>query len=361
MKNAALLTLAILAFVCLEYLSFGQGPTGSKVRAQLVDGSQIFGVTPSESIKLKLEFSELTIPLHKVRRIELKPKSPAARVELLNDDVISGQLVSDSTPVEALFGRVELKWEHVRFLDILPPRSTGSMPIRKGLVAYYSFDHGQESLGADDASEQFRAEVKGAKWIKEGKLGGAVEFNGKSTLTFEHAEALNFTKSLTLSAWINPNEIDRYGYAMIIGKTTGSSWQGGYGLARMSGDQENVYFFVNNYSSTVVKAPVKSGQWSHVVGVFDGKMLRIYVNGKEIESLPSNRGAKVQEPSQVQESGIEPVTAPLIFGSDTSGYFWKGKLDETALFDRALSNEEISRLYEAVGTEPTATKFLDAR
>lgn len=354
MKNAVLLTLAVFSCFGFEGLSFGQAPTGSKVRAQLVDGSQIFGITPSESIKLKLEFSELSIPLAKVRRIEWKPKSAIARVELLNDDVISGELIADSIAVQALFGVVELRCEHLRSIDRLPPQSAGSMPIRKGLVAYYSFDHGQEALGADDAAEKYRAEVKGAKWIKEGRLGGGVQFDGNSSLTIGHDDGLNFTKGITLSTWLNPGEGERYGYAMIVGKTTGSSWHGGFGLARMSGDAENLHFFVNNYSSSVVKAPVKAGQWSHVVGVFDGKVIKIYVNGKEIESLPASRHAKVRDLAHSVDASIQPVSAPLMLGSDPSGYFWKGKLDETALFDRALSAEEITRLYETGASEIAA-------
>jgi hypothetical protein len=332
-----------------------------RVRAHLIDGSQVNGITRNESLKLKLDFSELTIPLTKVRRIEMKDKSNLARILLMNEDVLSGQIASESSPIEALFGKFELRWEHLKSLDILPPRASGAMPVRKGLVAYYSFDHGQEALGIDDASEKFHGEASGAKWIEKGKRGGAAEFDGNSTLTFAHDQGLDFTQSLTLSAWIHPNESDRSGYAMIIGKTAGSSWNGGYGLARMSGDQENVYFFVNNYSRTAVKAPVKSGDWSHVVGTFDGKMLRIYVNGKEIESLPASPHAKVRDLALLPKMGIQPVSAPLMFGSDQSGYFWRGKLDETALFDRALSSDEIRELFEAVEPFHQATKVSEAR
>lgn len=354
MKKLLILAVTLCCGLGFESVAWAQTAVqttaGSKVRVQLIDGSQILGVTPSESIKVKLEFSELTIPLEKIRRIELKPKSSIARIELLNDDILSGQLVSDSIMLQALFGGVDLKWEHLKSIDRLPPTTSGSMPIRKGLVAYYSFDHGQEGIGADDAAEKFRAEVNGAKWIEGGKLGGAAEFDGKSSLTVAHHDALNFTKGLTLSAWIKPDDTDRYGYAMIAGKTTGSSWSGGFGLAKMSGDAENVHFFVNYYSSMVVKAPVQAGQWTHVAGTFDGGTLKIFVNGKEAEVL------NIKASDGTSSVDVATVNVPLMFGSDQSGYFWKGKLDETALFDRALSDEEVLRLYEAGGTQFSAAK-----
>lgn len=333
--------------------ALGQTSDGSRVRVQLIDGSQLFGVTPSESIQLKLEFSELTIPLSKVRRVEWKPKSTTARVELMNEDVISGQLLSATIPVDALFGRVELRCEHLKSLDRLASESAGSMPIRKGLVAYYSFDHGLDSLGADDAHEKFVADVKGAKWVQEGRLGGAAEFDGFSSLTAPHDDALNFSKGLTLSTWVRQSEAGRSGYAMLIGKTSGSSWSGGYGLARMSGDAEHLYFFVNHYTGPVVKAPVKAGEWTHVVGVCDGDAVKIFINGKEVQSTPLTTSASQKDESM--SGPITPVTMPLMLGSDQSGYFWSGMLDETALFDRALTNEEISRLYD-VGASSLVAK-----
>lgn len=360
MKNLAILAASLLCGLSFDAFaqaqatavqgSAVQGSAAHRIRAQLIDGSQILGVTPTESIQVKLEFSELTIPLSKVRRLVWKPQSPIVRIELENEDVISGKLTSESAPVEAIFGKFDLKWEHLKSLEVIPPESAGSMPIRKGLVAYYSFDHGQESLGADDASEKFRAEVLGAKWSEEGRLGGAIEFDGKSALSVPHDDALNFTKGLTLSTWIKPSDAEHYGYAMIAGKTTGSSWSGGFGLAKMSGDRENIYFFVNSYSTTVVKAPVKDGKWTHVAGTFDGQQLTIYINGKQVETL------KVRPPHEGVAVDVLPVNTPLLFGSDPSNYFWKGKLDEAALFDRALREDEILRLYEVGENQLAASK-----
>lgn len=356
MKSTVALAALLVASLAYAISVNGQEKTGSRLRAHFTDGSQVYGTTSSDSIKLKLDFSELSIPLEKVRRIVWTPKTLAARVELENDDVLTGSIANETIPLSAIFGKLDLRLEHLKSLERLPPQSAGSMPIRKGLVAYYSFDHREDSLGVDDAAEKFRAEVKGVKWIESGKLGGAAEFDGASALSVPHDDALNFTKGLTLSAWIHPAQADRYGYAMVVGKTSGSSWQKGFGLARMSGDAENLYFFVNNYSRNAVKAPVKADRWSHVAGVFDGKAIKIYVDGKQVESLSLAESAKELGSSSPDLVEIQPINVPLMFGCDQSGYFWKGKLDEAALYDRPLSDEEILRLYEVGGSEIAAKK-----
>jgi hypothetical protein len=336
MRNWAILSALLLLLG--DSSAEGQTSREIRLRAHLTDGGMLVGTTTAESITLKTAYGELTLPLSNVRRVEWEPQSQSAKVELENRDVISGKVAGDYLPINTLFGKVDLSHRHIHFLERLAPEASGWIPIRKGLVAYYSFDHGQDALGVDDASEKHRAEVSDAKWIKTGKRGGAAIFNGAATLSVPNADELNVAQGLTLSLWMKSSD-ERHGYAMIAGKTRGSSWSGGYGLARMSGDSENVYFFVNSYTGPAVKAAVAKGQWTHVAGTCDGQVVKIFVNGKLAESTRMTEGSS--------KTPIQKVDVPLMLGSDQSGYFWKGTLDEAALFDRALEETEIARLYDA--------------
>ena len=49
------------------------------------------------------------------------------------------------------------------------------------LIIYYSFDKDGKEV-ADDSGNGFDGEVSGANWNKEGKLGGAMEFDGGSAI-----------------------------------------------------------------------------------------------------------------------------------------------------------------------------------
>ncbi len=341
-----------IVFVCLVILLGGfvseakaDDPPGAKIRVQLIDGSQLLGAASDESIRVQLEFAELTIPLTKIRRVEWVGKERTTRIELENGDQLSGKVLAESMAMKAIFGKVNLPLTLLQSIERLPPSTLGFIPIRDGLVAHYSFDHGQEAIANDDASEKYNGQVKEAKWLEKGKRGGAIQFDGNSSVTIPHDKALNPSKAVSVSAWIYPRD-ERAGYAMIVGKTTGSSWSGGYGLVRMSGDADNVYFFVNGYTTSMVKAPVPSGAWSHLLGVCDGETVRIYLNGKEAQSIPLSPTYSAA-PAAATTGPLLEVEMPLMFGSDMSQYYWKGDLDEVAIFNRALSEKEIIRIYEA--------------
>ena len=78
--------------------------------------------------------------------------------------------------------------------------------------------------------------------------------------------------------------------------------------------------------------PMTTDKWQHFAFVADGKHAILYRNGTEVARAPCGPIA-------------DSSTLPLIIGaSDRSGkrqHIWRGRIDEFALFDRALTREEI--------------------
>ena len=90
----------------------------------------------------------------------------------------------------------------------------------------------------------------------------------------------------------------------------------------------------------VATKPVAQRTWTHLAGTYDGKLAVLYVDGVEVDSLPLP-GA----------FNFDPVT-PLLLGANgniagVSEYF-PGRIDEIALYNRALSADEIRVLATAV-------------
>src|SRR5690606_23265795 len=72
--------------------------------------------------------------------------------------------------------------------------------------------------------------------------------------------------------------------------------------------------------------------WNHVLFVRDGGKVRVYLNGKpEIEA-------------EVAAAGIEDVEQIFFGGRCDNGSNWEGRLDEIAVFDRALTAGEATAL-----------------
>jgi hypothetical protein len=84
--------------------------------------------------------------------------------------------------------------------------------------------------------------------------------------------------------------------------------------------------------------------WRQVAMTFDGRQLRIYENGQLAASASSLPMA-------------DSISESLWFGTDAEGLrLWNGRIDELALFDRALSDAEITDLYRAALEEIARSK-----
>ena len=67
-------------------------------------------------------------------------------------------------------------------------------------------------------------------------------------------------------------------WGTVLTKSSYSSWDDGYGLVHYLGSND-INFFVNNYNSTKASIDIPIGQWSYVVGTYDGSNIKLYVNG----------------------------------------------------------------------------------
>ena len=77
---------------------------------------------------------------------------------------------------------------------------------------------------------------------------------------------------------------------------------------------------------------LKKDNWYHVVGTFDGKELRVYVDGKleGQKAVPANGPVMIWNDNNIEFGGR---------GTGVNAY--KGLLDELIVYDRALTEEEV--------------------
>ncbi len=139
----------------------------------------------------------------------------------------------------------------------------------------------------------------------------------------------------TLELWTRPTIVDAQ-YRPLLLKEVGSSprngwslWhQGEYGLGlerRVDGVQDVALTYT----------ALTPGTWHHVAATYDGTTARIYVDG-------------VQQTSRVLTSSLPDTSAALRVGAWPFDYVeYAGDLDEVALYERALSAEEIVAHHQA--------------
>ena len=192
------------------------------------------------------------------------------------------------------------------------------------------FDEGKGGVAADTSGNGNDGEVSGAKWV-EGKFGGALEFEPPHVVKVEPSDSLNFKDQMTIATWVYMNKgvsdtaIRRNGSYLLEVQSGGERVPGAYVFGIWSGGG----FTGGVWGKTVVE-PEK---WYHIVGLYDGSEMKLYVDG--------TLEAAVKQDGDVDQAG------ELLFGT-FGGEKFIGRLDEIIFFDRGITEAEIAELMKGV-------------
>ncbi|MFO7872656.1 MAG: LamG domain-containing protein, partial [Candidatus Undinarchaeales archaeon] len=187
---------------------------------------------------------------------------------------------------------------------------------------------------ADDETGINNGTVTGATQVS-GKFGDALNFDGDN----DYVNVGKFQNTPTFfSAWIKPNVQSGYSGIAIEGYYYGSSkgW-----FTRYSSSTEKVYFAINNNSGDLTTwdsgAVAPPNKWHHIIVGFDDTNVYIYVNG--IEHVNTTHGFDMP---------LEFANRDLLIGRAgyMGGDYMNGSIDDVAIYNRALSSEEVQDLYD---------------
>jgi hypothetical protein len=102
----------------------------------------------------------------------------------------------------------------------------------------------------------------------------------------------------------------------------------------------------------IVDRALLRNQWQHVAFVADGAVLHLYRNGVEVGAKPCRRIARQPVPTDL---GIGCTTDMVGSGSQAGKYkshTWIGHVDELAIFNHALTAEQVLELFTGPATVP---------
>jgi peptidoglycan/xylan/chitin deacetylase (PgdA/CDA1 family) len=220
-----------------------------------------------------------------------------------------------------------------------------------GLVAAYGFNEGSGSTTADASGNSNTGTISGATWTTSGRYGNALSFNGSSNrVNINDANSLDLTTGMTLEAWTYPTSLS--GWRTVILKEI----SGGQAYALYAYDNASrpaVYINLGgNYFSVAGTTGIPLNTWTHLAATYDGTTLKLFVNGSQVGSKAISGAIRVS-------------TSPLrIGGNAVWGRYFRGRIDEVRVYNRALSQAEIqSDMSSAISsdtTPPTAPSNLTA-
>jgi hypothetical protein len=139
-------------------------------------------------------------------------------------------------------------------------------------------------------------------------------------------------KLLTIEAWIYPTVWGKNVYDNNIVNKEDNSSNYGYMFRCGAGGELNMGFGDGSWNEvTSTNAVLSLNTWQHVAGTYDGVKMRLYVNGKPVDSFATT--ASITNAS----------TTNLLLGANlTYGRYFQGMMDEVRIWNIALDSAAIN-------------------
>jgi hypothetical protein len=207
---------------------------------------------------------------------------------------------------------------------------------KEGLIGYWPFNGNAN----DESGNGNHGIVYGASLTKgrNGKDNQAYAFDGVDDFIQTNNDSIS-TDGYAISAWF---------------KTTNNAEGQGLVISRSQSQVDGIYLNKDrivqcmsncNKSFHLNEKTIQynDDKWHHFVSVYDGKQMRGYIDG--------------QLYSMQDQVGTICLNAPFEFGNDRPyARFYKGILDDIAIWNRPLSDEEVVKLFKSESVE-TYTKM----
>jgi len=202
--------------------------------------------------------------------------------------------------------------------------------LTTGLVAWYKMDEIDENHVFDASANRIHGKLHGNASIVTDGIKGKV-LNHKDNTGFVDCgdnPLFNITGPITIACWLKVDAFDKW-YQYIITKGN-SSWR----ICRYA-DTNRLHFACNGVEFLDGNIDINDGQWHHIAGVYDGKKIYLYVDGRlDIFDYGSGK--------------IDTNNCPVYIGANAEcpNEKWNGLIDDVRIYHRALTPEEITALYD---------------
>ena len=288
-----------------------------------IDGPSMDGNVKDSAPSVRVPTKEQTEKLLELR--EQKAELSAERKEVLN---------KRSQDFEA--------WAIQRENLSTASEQDDAIEIADGLIAHYSLDEREGHTVWDHSSLGNSGKLIGrAKW-RVGKLGGALEFGQGDYADLGNIGDFHKKSPFSFGAWIRTTgKVD----AAAIAKTETREGIRGYELFVR---RHKVSVLLSGrwpgYAIKVTSADdvLKKDTWHHVFVTYDGsrgaKGVTLYVDGRP-------RGVLVNSDSLREKGSIGTDRSLLLGRRDEVTEFVGGSIDDVRLYDRRLSDADVSALY----------------
>lgn len=202
-----------------------------------------------------------------------------------------------------------------------PPTTQGS---RRGLVGAWGFNEGAGIAARDNSGAGNHGTVAGAAHI-EGRFGRGLRFDGRNDVVrVADSASLDLSRAMTLEAWVRSAAGGSRWRPVVVKQRR---FAPAYGLFSSGRNGGGSLVTTSRRKTLGGRARSAGRKWRHLASTWNGRTLRLYVDGRLVGKRRLSRHA-------VKSAG------PLRIGAG-NGRWFKGAIDEVRIYRRALTVAEL--------------------
>lgn len=248
-----------------------------------------------------------------IKRVFCKQWASEALTDVIPEDLGLVPPQARYEAVRASFGS-RMPWQPLR--------------IRGDLLAFWQFDAEKDGAYPDSSPNDCQLKAVNVR-LEPGRQGMALRCGDGAATRSTPAPFFN-PGGIAVALWCKPSEGNQSDRWMI---NTVAESNSGYRLG-LSGGRPVWQVPVESWShGLTATSPLPVNEWSFVAATVDQQMMRLYVNGQEVGSLP--RRGFIKPGREICVGG---------YGTTMERACFRGWLDDVRLYRRPLSATEIARL-----------------
>ncbi|MCZ2078840.1 MAG: LamG domain-containing protein [Bryobacterales bacterium] len=223
-----------------------------------------------------------------------------------------------------------------------------------GLVGFWKLNETSGTVAMDASGNgNSGALINNPQWTA-GKVGNALQFNGNNYVSVPSSPGLEINgNAISFGAWYYHTSTTN---GFILGKTVSDYT---YMMSVEKGSQQFQVQLVTGGTRRILGVPSQSkpgeltkynNTWVHLFVVYNGSTIKVYVNGAE-------------QLSQAASGAVRSNTNAFAIGArggDGSWTRFNSKIDEVRVYNRALTAQEVSAIYEGTDTGAPASPVISS-
>lgn len=222
-------------------------------------------------------------------------------------------------------------------------RNYNASLLEKDLVAQFKFEEVNSSLVYDNIGGYSGVKVNILE-NSEGIIFRGLNFNGRSYINFSNFR-IPLKNESTISLWINLARGNHINSSQVIfeGKASYGQIEG---LRVIPQNRIRGYFrSTSNAVASFGEKEINTGEWANIVLVLNKTKTDLYIDGFRVgrnNNLSWNNNSTL---GLLDYAQLTNITSRYLGRDEAGSFFFRGKIDEFEIYNKALTIEEIRKNY----------------